>query len=97
MPHVSIFICACMLLRVYPGHFLNRLSCSTCHNSWNLCKIKKKSMHECQPVQMFGGYIRSFRLEMLNCLLTVSYRTICDYNVKVVIIISFLNLSTACL
>lgn len=54
-------------------------------------------MHECQPVQMFGGYIRSFRLEMLNCLLTVSYRTICDYNVKVVIIIFFLNLSTACL
>lgn len=23
-------------------------------------------MHEWQPVQMFGGYVRSFRLEMLN-------------------------------
>lgn len=42
---VYFHICACMLLRVYPGHFLNRLSCSTYHNSWNLCKIKKVCMN----------------------------------------------------
>lgn len=45
-------------------------------------------MHEWQPVQMFGGYVRSFRLEMLNSFVnSIIQRYICDYNVKVVIII----------
>lgn len=42
---VYFYICACMLLRVYFGYFLNRFSCSIYYNSWNLCKIKKVCMN----------------------------------------------------